>query len=137
MRRALLILAAVSTLALAGTATAGGWATVQLSSLPNGLAVGQPWIVDVRVLQHGRTPLAGVKPMITIRKAAAVRRASAGSPAVLTFPARRTDRVGVYRARIVFPTAGTWRISVYDGFTAYGGARTHEFLPVQIARAHT
>jgi hypothetical protein len=51
----------------------------------------------------------------------------------VTFKARPTGRLGVYRARIVFPSAGTWRYEVFDGFTAFGGARTHKFAPVKIA----
>jgi hypothetical protein len=130
VRRPLLLLAFVSALVLAGTAAAGGWATVRLSSSPKGLSAGEPWIVDITVLQHGRTPLAGVKPTVRIRKLAAAR--STASPSV--FVARPTARTGVYRARVVFPSAGTWRYQVYDGFTQYGGARTHTFAPVQIAR---
>jgi hypothetical protein len=132
MRRPLLLLAAVAALALAGTAAGGGWATVQLSSLPKGLSAGEAWVVDVTVLQHGQTPLAGLKPTLTIRKAAA--RTPAGStPKARTFAARPTARAGVYRARVVFPSAGRWRFEVYDGFVEYGGARTHTFAPVTIA----
>ena len=68
MRRPVLLIAAVSALVLAGTAVAGGWATVKLSSRPTGLAAGETWVVDITVLQHGVTPLAGVKPTLTIRK---------------------------------------------------------------------
>jgi hypothetical protein len=136
MRRPVLLLVAVATLALAGTAAAGGWATVKLSSLPNGLSAGEPWVVDITVLQHGRTPLAGLKPTVTIRKVAAARTTSAGSGAG-TFVAKPTNRTGVYRARVVFPTAGTWRFEVYDAFVEYGGARTHRFAPVKIAPRKT
>jgi hypothetical protein len=129
-----LLLAAVAALVLAGSAAAGGWATVKLSSLPIGLSAGEPWIVNITVLQHGRTPLAGVKPTVTIRKV--VRTTSAGSRVakeVHTFAARPTSRTGVYRARVVFPSAGTWRYEVYDGFVQYGGARPHHYAPVKIA----
>jgi YtkA-like protein len=137
LRRPLFLLAAGSALALAGTALAGGWATVQLSSTPHGVSAGQPWVVDITVLQHGKTPLAGVKPTVTIYKAAA-RATSAGSAALkLTFAAKPTARTGVYRARVVFPSAGTWRYQVYDGFTQYGGAQTHRYAPVKIAARAT
>ena len=129
MRRPLLLLVAISALVLVGTAAAGGWATVKLSSAPKGLSAGEPWIVDITVLQHGQTPLAGVKPTVTIRKLAAVRSTTGNT----VFAARPTGRTGVYRARVVFPSAGTWRFAVYDGFTQYGGARTHTFAPVKIA----
>jgi hypothetical protein len=136
MRRSLFVLAAASALALAGTAAAGGWATVQLSSTPRGLSAGEPWVVDITVLQHGRTPLDGLKPTLTIRKSVP-RTTSAvakGRPTIRTFAARPTGRPGVYRARVVFPSAGTWRYEVYDGFVRYGGAKKHTYSPVRIAR---
>ena len=136
MRRPLLLLVVASALVLVGTAAAGGWATVKLSSFPKGLTAGEPWVVNITVLQHGQTPLDGLKPTVTIRKVAADRTTSdrsqpAGS-SVHTFVARPAAGAGVYRARVVFPSAGTWRFEVYDGFTAYGGARTHRFAPVKI-----
>jgi hypothetical protein len=134
MRRSLLVLVAVSALVLVGTAAAGGWATVQLSSLPQGLSAGEPWVVDITVLQHGRTPLTGVKPTLTIRKVSARVTSGVAKGPTRTFAARPTDRPGVYRARVVFPSAGTWRYEVYDGFVKYGGAQTHRFAPVTIAR---
>jgi len=141
LRRPLLLLAAACALVLAGTALAGGWATVKLSSLPKGLSAGEPWVVDITVLQHGRTPVNGLKPTVTIRKVAAARTASASSgPAgseSRTFATRPMADTGVYRARVVFPTAGVWRYEVYDAFTEYGGARTHRFSPVRIARRGT
>jgi hypothetical protein len=137
LRRPLLLLAAASTLVLAGTAAAGGWATVKLSSLPNGLSAGEPWVVNITVLQHGRTPVDGLRPAVTIRKLADARATSATAKVVGSetrrFAARPTDGTGVYRARVVFPSAGTWRFEVYDGFGTYGGARTHRFAPVKIA----
>ena len=135
MRKAIVLAAAVA-LVCASTASAGGWATVKLSSKPQGVAAGEPWVVDITVLQHGLAsqPLCCVQPTVTIRKVAAARTtsSSAKEPPVRTFNARPTSRVGVYRARVVFPGAGTWRYEVYDAFTEYGGARTHRFKPVKI-----
>jgi hypothetical protein len=139
MRRHVLIIAAVVGLVCAGTALAGGWATVKLSSLPKGISAGEPWVVDITVLQHGLAtqPLCCLKPTVTIRKVAGLRSTSASSSTVKTFLARPTGRIGVYRARVVFPSAGTWRYEVFDGFTQYGGARTHTFSPVRITQAGT
>ena len=141
MRRALILAAAVA-LVGASTALAGGWATVKLSSSPKNLSAGEPWIVDITVLQHGLAtqPLSGLKPKLTIRKVASARTTSSalGAPPVSrTFAAKPTSRVGVYRARVVFPGAGTWRYEVYDAFIEYGGARTHTFKPVKIAPSDT
>lgn len=134
MGRRTIIAAAAVALVCAGTALAGGWATVKLSSLPKGLAAGEPWVVDLTVLQHGLAtqPLCCLSPTVTIRKVA-VRAPSASAPVTKTFRARPTGKIGVYRARVVFPSAGTWRFEVWDGFTRYGGARTHTFAPVRIA----
>jgi hypothetical protein len=138
VRKPFLLVAVASALVLAGTAAAGGWATVKLSSLPNGLSAGEPWVVNITVLQHGRTPVDGLKPTVTIRKLASARATTANAAVAgsesRTFAARPTDGTGVYRARVVFPSAGTWRFEVFDGFTQYGGARTHRFAPVKIAR---
>lgn len=137
MRRPLLLLAAISALVFAGTALAGGWATVKLSSMPpKGLAAGEPWVVDITVLQHGVTPRDGLKPTLTIRKLTA-RTTNAVAKESHTFAARPTGKTGVYRARVVFPSAGTWRFEVYDAFTEYGGAKTHTFAPVKIAARKT
>ena len=134
-------LAAVVALVCASTALAGGWATVKLSSQPKGVAAGEPWVVDITVLQHGLAtqPLCCLKPTVTIRKVVAARTTSsiAKEPLVRTFKAEPTSRAGVYRARVVFPSAGTWRYAVYDAFTAYGGARTHRFKPVTITSSGT
>ena len=139
MRTSIVIAAAFVALACASTALAGGWATVKLSSSPKGLSAGDPWVVDVTVLQHGLAsqPLSGLKPTVTIRRIAPFRSTSSVVKSSLTIKARPTGRPGVYRARIVFPSAGTWRYEVYDAFTAYGGARTHKFAAVKITPAGT
>lgn len=139
MRKSLIFAAAAVALVCASTALAGGWATVRLSSSPKGMSADEPWVVNITVLQHGLAsqPLSGLKPTVTIRKVTQVRLASTAPMKSLTFKARPTSRTGVYRARVVFPSAGTWRYEVYDAFTTYGGARTHKFKPVKIARAGT
>ena len=125
MRTLFIALVAVAALALSGTAAAGGWATVGLSSLPTGVDADEPWNVELTVLQHGKTPLAGVKPTLTIR--------NVDTGQKKTFAAKPTDRVGVYTVTVVFPSGGTWAYEVYDGFGQYGGAQTHTFKPVAIA----
>ena len=52
--------------------------------------------VNITVLQHGRTPLEGVTPTITIRNGDSTK----------TFTATATKKPGVYRASVTFPTAG-------------------------------
>ena len=132
MKKLLVPLAALAALSLAGVGqagpaapavTSGCWSTVGLSSLPKpGLQAGQPWIVTIRVLQHGRTPLAGAKPEVRIRRQGG---------RLIVFRARPTARVGSYRARVVFPAAGRYSLSVFDGFLPYC-AQVHTFRSVLI-----
>ena len=117
MKKLLLVLAVAAVIAPA--ASAGGWATVGLSSLPTGVGPGDMWSVDLTVLQHGQTPLAGVAPVITIRS---------GRGETRSFTATPTGDTGVYHADVVFPSAGTWSYEVWDDFS-----RTHTFKPVEIA----
>jgi hypothetical protein len=135
MRKSLIVVAAAAACMFAGTAVAGGWATVKLSSSPKGVSADEPWVVDITVLQHGLAsqPLCCVRPTVTIRNVSTTRSASASPAKPLRFRARPTSRTGVYRARVVFPRAGMWRYEVFDGFVEYGGARTHKFAPVKIA----
>ena len=100
-------------------ARAGCWATVKLSSMPTGLI----WNVKVTPLQHGRTQLPNAKPRIEIRR---------GTARWLVFAARRTAKAGVFRARVVFPSAGTWRLRVWDGFEP-NCARFHTYAPVTVS----
>jgi hypothetical protein len=129
MKKLLVPLLAVVALTLAGAGQArhagldGCWATVGLSSLPKpGLQAGEPWVVTIRVLQHGRTPLAGAKPEVRIRNRAGK---------LIVYKARALARVGSYRARVVFPAAGRWSLSVYDGFVPHC-AGVHTFKSVVI-----
>jgi hypothetical protein len=121
MRRRAIALAVVAVaLGAVSAAMAGGWATVKLSSSPRGIHAGEVWDVRLTILQHGVRPLAGVTPAVLISKGDVRRR----------FPARATATVGVYRARVVFPTAGTWTWKIDDGFT-----RVHGYAPLRVAPA--
>ena len=117
MSRAVSLLVLALVLLPPATASAGGFATVQLSSTPTGLAAGEKWSVDLTVLQHGITPLEGVRPEVHVW--------TESTPEV--FPATPTGEPGVYRAEVVFPTAGTWRWEIWDGFS-----QTHTYAPAQV-----
>jgi hypothetical protein len=82
-----------------GPAAAGGWTAVGLDSVPDGIRAGESWVVRLTILQPGRTPLEGVEPEVTISKPGTTR----------TFAATPTGHPGVYRASVVFPSAGSWR----------------------------
>ena len=119
-----LVAVVVAAFALSGVAQAGCMATVGLSSLPKaGHAAGQPWVVTIRVLQHGRTPMPDAKPEVRIRNAA---------NKLIVFKAKPTARTGSYRARVVFPTGGRYALSVYDGFPVKECARVQTFKSVVI-----
>ena len=97
-------------------ASAGGWATVGLSSLPPaGLPANQDWPVDITVLQHGQTPLAGVTPVVRIR--------DDGGTVVKSFTATPTGKTGVYHAVVRFPDEGSYSYEVYDGFSSTAAPR--------------
>jgi hypothetical protein len=117
----LLLLALAAGLLLPAAALGGGWATVQLDSTPSGLDAGEPWNVELTVLQHGRTPLEGISPQINL---------TGPQGESDSFAAEPTGRPGVYRAEVVFPASGTWRWEIWDGFS-----QTHTYAPVEVAPA--
>jgi YtkA-like len=122
----MLIIGAVVAVALAaaGAARAGCWATAGVSPQPPDTA-GTTWHASIKVMQHGRTPLADASPTLIIR--------NASSGESKRFPAKPTGEPGIYRADVVFPAAGTWRYEVNDGFPVRECAQTHTFAPVDIS----
>jgi hypothetical protein len=115
----LLILAALAAALLVPSgAAAGGFATVGVNPSPDGIGPGEPWQVELTILQHGRTPLQGVEPQVVVTRGSVQR----------TFSTRPTGRPGVYAAEVVFPSAGIWRYVVDDGFTM----THHTFPPVRV-----
>ena len=55
-----------------------------------------------------------------------------GEGVVKTFTARPTDRVGTYVAEVDFPSGGTWKTRLYDGFS---DAFPHRLSPLTVAPA--
>ncbi|MBE2317534.1 FixH family protein [Solirubrobacter sp. CPCC 204708] len=119
MHRLLIAVALAASLVAAPSAFAGGWATVGLDSTPAGVEPGQPWNVNLTVLQHGRTPLEDVQPTLTIRQGGSEQ----------TFAARATDKPGVYAVSVTFPRGGEWMYEVNDGFIT---GQPHTFPAVRI-----
>lgn len=118
-----LVLAAV---VVAAPASAGGWATVGLASTPEGVGAGETWEAEITVLRHGVTPTDGAAPSLTIR--------NADSELSETFGAEPTGETGVYVARVVFPSTGTWSYEIDNGLvaTGYGESATTTYAPVAI-----
>jgi len=117
MKRLLLGLA-VAGLLLPAAALSGGFATVQLSSLPAGTDEGGTWTPTLTILQHGVTPLDGLQPAVRITD---------GTGEITTFAAKPAGEPGTYVAEVTFPSAGTWRYEIWDGFS-----QTHTYSPVTI-----
>ena len=126
MKKLLLVLAVAAASPLP-VASAGGWATVGLGSLPAVRASrpNQTWPVDITVLQHGETPLAGVTPIVRIR--------DGGGKVVKSFTATPTgqDR-RLPRRRHASPARARTPTRSTTASATYGGAQTHTFKPVEI-----
>lgn len=125
-RRLVIAALAAAPLAIAGPAQAGCFATAGLPSTPDGRAAGSTWTVDVTVRQHGDKLLAGATPTVILTPAD-------GAPQ--RFDAVPTDQVGVYRADVTLPPAGTYALAVEDGFVPAECEQTHTFGSVSIAAA--
>ncbi|MGH3041508.1 MAG: hypothetical protein ACRDNG_07190 [Gaiellaceae bacterium] len=126
MKRILIAAVLVGALVQAGAASAGCMATVGLAPPPAGIQPGTTWSAELTVLQHGVRPLPNAKtarPTVTI--------VNTETGAQKTFVARGTKDPAVFVANVVFPTAGSWRYEVYDGFSTQGGQ------PVPCAQTHT
>jgi len=124
MKKLIVSFAVLAALLLPGVAHAGCWSTVGLDSMPKaGHPAGKPWVVTIRVLQHGRTPMPDARPVVRIRNAAGK---------LFRFKGKPTAVVGSYRARVVFPAAGLYELGVFDGFPYSECARVHTFKSVLI-----
>jgi hypothetical protein len=129
MRRCLLILPLLLLTAPA-VAHAGGFATTGLSSTPDGLRAGQPWKVELTILQHGRTPLSSLRPEIVTIDADGNH---------TTFHAKASGKPGKYAATVRFPKSGQWSYAVYDGFnnampTTYPAVLIRDTAPATTVR---
>lgn len=116
MKKILLTLVAAA--AIAPAASAGGFATVGLSTLPgDDVVAGGTWSTELTVKAHGLTPMDGLSPVVRIRNGDDVRE----------FAATPTGKTGVYHAEIVFPASGTWAYEIDDGYS-----QTHTFKPIEV-----
>ena len=123
MRRVLGVLAAGAVLMAAAPATYGGWAVINLEDVPVQLEAGRPTRLSFMILQHGREPMRGLKPTVTVTQEGARRgdevRAEAGSKA------------GQYVATITPAAPGTVRI----GIDANWHEAKIELLPIRVVAA--
>lgn len=119
MRTRALLVAIAITLAIAPTAAGGGWATVGFAPLPDGTDAGATWSPTIFVKQHGVTPLTGLQPIVSVHR---------DDGAMQTFTAVETSEAGSYRADVVFPSEGDWRVTIESGF---GGSNV-TYGPVEV-----
>lgn len=99
--------ACIGAMALAPVASAGGFATVGLTSPPpNDVQVGEAWEARFTLLSHGLMPSSGAEPLVRIEPA------SGGTAQLVR--ATETDVPGTYRARVVFPADGRWAVEVRE-----------------------
>ncbi len=97
-----LVLAILFAFALAVPAFAGGWAVITLDELPAGVIAGDPFTVGFTVLQHGKTPLTDLDPVIIARS---------GKEKVTVF-AKEHGKPGHYEVDITLPSAGEWEWTI-------------------------
>jgi hypothetical protein len=92
---------------------------IALTGKPSVAKAGQAWTATVSVTRD-KQPQAGKAPTIRLINLAI------SSGGVVNITARPTSQLGVYRARVAFPSAGTWRVVVIDRMTgrAYSFGRT-------------
>ena len=96
-------LALLLVFAFAVPVLAGGWAVISLDELPTGVVAGKPHTIGFTVLQHGKTPMTDLYPIITARLS---------NDEVLTFSAEPEGKPGHYTATLTFPKDGNWEWSI-------------------------
>ena len=101
--RIALLMVLIFTFAFAIPVFAGGWAVITLDELPAGVVAGEPYTIGFTVLQHGKTPMTGLYPIITAR---------ISNDEVLTFSAEPEGKPGHYTAALTFPKDGEWEWSI-------------------------
>ena len=93
-----------------------------LTGKPSVTSAGKASWVTITVTRD-KQPDAGRSPIVRLVSNSSV----STSSRVVNIVARATTKMGVYRARVVFPSAGTWRVTVIDATTgrayAFGTTR--------------
>ncbi len=82
---------------------AGGWAVITLDELPTDVVAGEEFTIGFTVLQHGKTPLTGLTPIIT---------ANLYKDEQFTIAAKEEGKPGHYTATLTFPKEGEWNWTI-------------------------
>ncbi|OGO36262.1 MAG: hypothetical protein A2Z03_07885 [Chloroflexi bacterium RBG_16_56_8] len=102
--RIALVLSLLLALTLSVPTLAGGWAVIVLDKLPVKATAGEPLTVGFMVLQHGRTPMTGLTPIVS--------GTLSGRKETLSVAAKAKGKAGHYEAVLTFPQAGDWNWSI-------------------------
>ena len=111
MRKLIVALSAVAL--VAAPAALAKERNVSLTGAPAAAKAGHAWVATISVKMDGH---------YVIGKAPSVRLINAAGRAI-TIVSTPTSRTGIYRARLMAPTAGMWRVLVVDRMTG----RSYEF----------
>lgn len=84
---------------------------IALAGKPSVATAGKAWTAIVTVTRD-RQPDAGRAPTIRL-----LNNSISTASRVVNITTRPTEMPGVYRARVAFPSAGTWRVVVIDRMT--------------------
>jgi hypothetical protein len=122
MRRFVLVIAlAAAALPFAADVGAKELPTVQISSPPAKLRPHMVWWATITYTVEGRPYEAqGWHPYVQVQKT--------NGTAARIFNARLTAKTGVFRARVVFPSSGSWSYDVGDAAGLHDGARGEVML---------
>ena len=107
-RRLLWIFGALSITSVVAFASMGGWAVAKVSKIPDAWIAGKPLQLSWQTLQHGETPLRGLRPRLEARSGS---RRVTGT----TWEFNEAGQRG-YRGRITFPRSGNWQVTIHSGF---------------------
>jgi cytochrome c2 len=86
-------------LAYAVPVFAGGWAVIELDELPTNVVAGEPLTVGFNVLQHGKSPMVGLRPTIT---------ATLEKDSKFVVDTVPNGKPGHYTGTFTFPKDGDW-----------------------------
>lgn len=98
-----LALAICLALVLAVPVFAGGWAVITLDELPANVVAGEPLTIGFTVLQHGKTPMTDLSPIVV---------ANLHKDEEFKVIAEPDGEPGHYTATLIFPREGDWQWSI-------------------------
>ena len=101
--RIALVIALLLSLLMAVPVFAGGWAVITLDELPTGVVAGEPLTIGFTVLQHGKTPMTDLSPIIV---------ANLHKDTEFKIIAEEEGKPGHYTATLTFPKEGEWSWSI-------------------------